>query len=190
MEKESVTFPGDKLGYIEEFEASDGTYESNGVIRSNGIGKKVLDLKNRVVKVDKKAKSALMPKAGDLVVGFIDMVPGNMVSMKILYINDMRSDAGFGAISLMRRGRGARGVMFRTGDVVRARVESLLNANIHVTFHDRNLGVIYTVCHACGNNVVRVERYVKCVECGETEDRKLADDYGKVNLVLPHYQGS
>jgi exosome complex component CSL4 len=189
MERESATLPGDKLGYIEEFEAADGTYEANGVIRSNRVGKKMLDLKNRIVKVDQKARTAPLPNVGDLVVGFVDMVPSSMVSMKILYINDVKSDAGFGAISFMRRGRGSR-MIFRVGDIVRARVESLLNANIHVTFNDRNLGVIYTVCNACGGNVARVERYVKCIECGETDDRKLADDYGKVSLILPHYKGS
>lgn len=190
MAKEDITLPGDKVASIEEFEGADGTYESNGVVRSSRIGKTVFDLKKRVVKIDHKAKLALLPKVGDLVVGFVDMVPGNMVSMKILYINDVKSEAGFEAISLMKGGRGRRGIMFRVSDIVRAKVVSLLNANIHVTFHDENLGVIYTACHSCGSNVVRVDGEVKCVECGTTEERKLAEDYGKVSLILSHYQGS
>lgn len=190
MAKESVTLPGDKVAYIEEFEGADGTYESDGIVRSSRIGKTVFDLKKRVVKIDHKARSSSLPKVGDLVVGFVDMVPSNMVSMKILYINDVKSEAGFGAISLMKGGRGRRGIMFRVGDIVRAKVVSLLNANIHVTFHDENLGVIYTVCHSCGSNVVRVDGKVKCIECGTTEERKFAEDYGKVSLILSHYQGS
>jgi exosome complex component CSL4 len=190
MAKENTTLPGDKVASTEEFEPADGTYESNGVVRSSRIGKTVFDLKKRTVKIDHKAKSALLPKVGDLVVGFVNMVPGNMVSMKILYINDAKSDANFEAISLMKGGRGRRGVMFRMGDVVRAKVVSLLNANIHVTFHDSNLGVLYTACHSCGNNVVKVDGMVKCIECGATEERKFAEDYGKVNLILSHYQGS
>lgn len=190
MAKENVTLPGDKVASMEEFEPADGTYDSNGVVRSSRIGKTVFDLKKRVVRIDEKAKTALLPKVGDLVVGFVDMLPGNMVSMKILYINDRKSEAGFGAISIMKGGRGRRGVMFRVGDLVRAKVVSLLNANIHVTFHDANLGVIYTVCHSCGNDVVRVNGNVKCVECSATEERKLAEDYGKVNLILSRYQGS
>jgi len=190
MAKERVTLPGDKVAYIEEFEGADGTYESDGIVRSSRIGKTVFDLKKRVVKIDHKARSSSLPKVGDLVVGFVDMVPSNMVSMKILYINDVKSEAGFGAISLMKGGRGRRGIMFRVGDIVRAKVVSLLNANIHVTFHDENLGVIYTVCHSCGSNVVRVDGKVKCIECGTTEERKFAEDYGKVSLILSHYQGS
>lgn len=190
MEKENVTLPGDQVASIEEFEGADGTYESHGVVRSSRIGRPVFDLKKRVVKVDHKTRSALLPKVGDTVVGFIDMVPGNMVSMKILYISDAKSDAGFGAISLMKGGRGRRGIMFRVGDLVRAKVVSLLNANIHVTFHEQNLGVLYTACNTCGNNVVRVDSTVKCVECGTIEERKLAEDYGKASLILLRYQGS
>lgn len=182
--EENVKLPGEEVALIEEFEGGNGTYEQNGVIRASGVGKASFDFKKRVAKVDHTKKS-LMPKAGDIVVGFIDMVPGNMVSMRILYVNDKKSGAGFTAISLMRGGRGRRGsVMFKVGDLVRARVVSLLNANIHVDFRDPNLGVIYTVCHSCGGSVVRVDGRVKCIECGTTEERKLAEDYGKVNLVL------
>lgn len=189
MAKENVTLPGDKVASIEEFESADGTYESNGEVRSKRIGRPVFDLKKRVVKIDK-AKSPLLPKVGDLVVGFVNMASGNMVSMKILGINDAKSDAGFEAISLMIGGRGKRGVMFRVGDVVRAKVVSLLNANIHVTFRDENLGVLYTVCNSCGSDVVKVDGRVKCIECGTTEERKLAEDYGTVSLILSRHQGS
>jgi exosome complex component CSL4 len=181
--EDRVKLPGEKVALIEEFGSGAGTYEDSGVIRASGMGKVTFDFKNRVVKVDQ-TKKAFLPKAGDIVVGFIDMVPGNMVSMRILFVNGQRTESGFTAISLMRGGRGKRSVMFKAGDLVRAKVVSLLNANIHVDFRDPNLGVIYTVCHSCGGSVVRVDGRVKCVECGTTEERKLADDYGKVNLVL------
>lgn len=182
---ENVTLPGEKVASIEEFEGGNGTYESDGVIRASMMGKVNFDFKKRVAKVEE-VKRALVPKAGDIVVGFIDMVPGNMVSMRILYVNNKKTDARFNAISLMRGGRGRRGggVMFKVGDLVRAKVVSVLNANIHVDFHDPNFGVIYTVCHSCGSNIARVGGHVKCAECGTAEERKLADDYGKVNLVL------
>ncbi|MFQ5941376.1 MAG: exosome complex RNA-binding protein Csl4 [Nitrososphaerales archaeon] len=178
----NVKLPGEKIALIEEFDAGNGTYEDNGVIRASGIGTVLFDYKKRIVQVEKKNKAQL-PKAGDIVVGFIDMVPGNMVSMRILYVNNKKTDSRFTAISLMRGGRGRRGVMFKIGDLVKARVVSLLNANIHVDFRDSNLGVIYTVCHSCGGSVVRVDGRVKCIECGTTEERKLVQDYGKANMV-------
>jgi len=180
---ESVKLPGEKIALIEEFGSGSGTYEHDGVIRASTMGKVILDFKKRIAKVDQSKKTGL-PKADDIVVGFIDMVPGNMVSMRILYVNNKKTDARFTAISLMRGGRGRRSIMFRVGDLVRAKVVSLLNANIHVNFRDPNLGVIYTTCHSCGGNVVRENSRVKCIECGTTEERKVADDYGNTNLVL------
>lgn len=190
MVKESLTFPGDRVASIEEFEGADGTYESNGIVRSSRIGKTVFDLKKRTVKIDHRPKGAMFPKEGDSVVGFVDMMGGSIVSVKILYINDARSYAGFGAISVSRGGRGRRGSMFRVGDLVRGKVVSLLNAQIHLTFRDQNLGVISTVCHSCGGSVVRINSSIKCVECGTRDERKLAEDYGKIGPILPRYRGS
>tara|TARA_Y100000780_G_scaffold220753_1_gene228353 strand:- start:469 stop:1029 length:561 start_codon:yes stop_codon:yes gene_type:complete len=182
--EENVKLPGEKIALIEEFEGGDGTYEDDGVIRAIGLGKATFDFKKRIVKVDQ-IKKASLPKTGDIVVGFIDMVPGNMVSMRILYVNNKKTDAEFTAIALMPRGRARRGgVMFKAGDLVRAKVVSFLNANIHLNFHDPSLGVIFTTCHSCGGGVVIIEKSVKCIECGTIEERKIAEDYGKVNLVL------
>ena len=180
---EIVKLPGEKIASIEEFENGDGTYEHDGVIRASGLGKVLLDFKKRVAKVDQTKKTGF-PKTGDIILGFIDMVPGNMVSVRVLYVNNRKTNAGFNAISLMRGGRGKRTVMFRVGDLVRAKVSSLLNANIHINFLDPTLGVISTRCHACGGNVAKVNGRVKCVECDTSEERKLADDFGKANLKL------
>ena len=181
--EENIKLPGEKIALIEEFENGDGTYEHDGVIRASGLGKVLLDFKKRVAKVDQTKKIGF-PKTGDIVVGFIDMVPGNMVSMRILYVNNRKTNGGLNAISLMRGGRGKRNIMFRVGDLVRAKVSSLLNANIHINFLDPTLGVILTRCNSCGGNVAKVNGRVKCVECGTSEERKLADDYGKANLIL------
>jgi exosome complex component CSL4 len=182
MAKESSTVPGDKVASIEEFEGADGTYQSDGVIRASRIGKTIFDLKGRTVKVSG-SKASIFLKPNDIVLGIVDMMTGSMVSMKILYINDERSDAGFGGLHIMRFGRGRRVTICRTGDLVRARVVSIMNANIHVAFDRTDLGVLSTVCNICGGNVTKISRGVKCVECGAPDERKFADDYGKDDLL-------
>ncbi len=190
MAKESFTLPGERIASIEEFVGADGTYESNGVIRASRMGKAVFDLKSRTVKIGRMPRSAGLPRVGDSVIGFVENMGGSIVGVKILYINDQKSEARLGAISVSRGGRGRRVVMFRVGDVVRGRVVSLLNSQIHLSFREPNLGVIYTVCHSCGGNVVRVNSSVKCAECGTKDERKLAEDYGKTSTLFPQYQGS
>jgi exosome complex component CSL4 len=190
--KATASFPGDEVAFIEEFESGKNTYVDDGSIRSSTVGRKVYDLKRRIVRIEQK-NTPNLPKIGDILVGYIDMLFGSMISVRILYINDAKSISGFSAISTTRgislsggqggwpRERGDRRsrITFRAGDIIRGRVVSLLNSNIHITIAEKDFGVVYTLCYICGGNTVRVDNAVKCVECGTYEERKLTADYGK-----------
>src|SRR5919197_4601232 len=126
MEKKQITtpiLPGEQVAYIEEFEGGKNTYVTDGLVRSTAVGTKVYDFKRRIVKIDQK-NSPMLPKVGDIIVGYIEMLFSSMVSIKILYINDKRSEAGFSAIASARVGSradrdrrgGDRRATFRTGD--------------------------------------------------------------------------
>jgi exosome complex component CSL4 len=190
--------PGEHIASIEEFEGGKNTYlSSDGTVRSSVVGIKVYDFKRRIVKIDQK-NSPMLPKVGDLIVGYIEMMFSSMVSIKILYINDKRSEAGFSAIASARIGSradrdrrgGDRRAIFRTGDIVRGRVISLLNSTIHLTLAEKEFGVVYALCFMCGGDTVRTnENTIKCVECGAFEDRKLTHDYGKETVRLIHKAG-
>jgi exosome complex component CSL4 len=197
IEKMKLTpsFPGDQIAFIEEFESGKNTYVDDGSIRSSTVGRKVYDLKRRIVRIEQK-NTPMLPKMGDILVGFIDMLFGSMISVRILYINDIKSKSGFSAIAPTKglsssgghggwsRERGDRRsrMTFRVGDIIRGRVVSLLNSNIHITITDKDLGVLYTLCYNCGGNTVRVNNSVKCVECGTYEERKLTSDYGRETI--------
>lgn len=190
--------PGEYIASLEEFEGGKNTYlTADGTVRSAAVGTKVYDLKRRIVKVDQK-NSPMLPKVGDIIVGYVDMLFSSMVSVKILYINDKSSKAGFSAIASARVGGrsdrdrrgGDRRAVFRTGDIVRGRVISLLNSTVHLTLAEKEYGVLYALCFICGGDTVRTnESTIKCVECGAFEERKLTRDYGKETLRLIHKAG-
>src|SRR4051812_1120033 len=91
--------PGEHVASIEEFEGGKNTYlASDGIIRSTAVGTKVYDLKRRIVKIDQK-NSPMLPKIGDIIVGYVEMLFSSMVSIKVLYINDKKSEAGFSEIA-------------------------------------------------------------------------------------------
>lgn len=193
-----LMLPGEHIASIEEFEGGKNTFLApDGTIRSASVGTKVYDLKRRIVKIDQR-NSPMLPKVGDIIVGYVEMLFSSMVSIKVLYINDKRSDAGFSAIASARVGSraerdrrgGDRRATFRTGDIVRGRVISLLNSTIHLTLAEREFGVVYTLCFMCGGDTVRTnESTIKCVECGTFEERKLTHDYGKETFRLIHKAG-
>ncbi|MGI0015770.1 MAG: exosome complex RNA-binding protein Csl4 [Nitrososphaera sp.] len=192
-EEKQPMLPGDQVASIEEFEGGKNTYISpDGAIRSAAVGTKVYDLKRRIVKIEQK-NSPMLPKVGDIVVGNVDMIFSSMVSVKMLYLNDKKFGAGYSAIASARVGardrdrRGDRRAVFRTGDILRGRIISLLNSTVHLTLAEREFGVLYTLCFMCGGDTVRTnDNTIKCIECGAFEDRKLTHDYGKETFRLIH----
>ncbi|MDQ3838848.1 MAG: exosome complex RNA-binding protein Csl4 [Thermoproteota archaeon] len=197
----SPILPGEHLAYIEEFDSGKNTYIDNGSVRSTTVGTKVYDFRNRTVKIDQK-NSPMLPKIGDVLVGFVEMLFGSMLSIRVLFINDKKSSSGFSAITSARvsisggwgreRGdrRGGR-VVFRVGDIIRGRVVSLLNSTIHIVIDEKEFGVLYTLCFNCGGDTVRVNNStIKCIECGLHEERKLTNDYGKETFGIIHKTGS
>lgn len=188
LDEQKPALPGEQIASIEEFEGGKNTYLSqDGTVRSAAVGTKVYDLKRRIVKIDQK-NSPLLPKVGDIIVGYIDMLFSSMISVKVLYINDRKVTSGFSAIASTRvGGRDRRGrLVFRTGDIIRGRVTSLLNSNVHMTIAEREFGVLYALCFMCGGNTVRVNDTIKCIECGAYEERKMTHDYGKEAFKLIH----
>jgi exosome complex component CSL4 len=202
-DKHAVTpiFPGEQVALIEEFEGGKNTYITDGTIRSKAVGTRVYDIKRRIVKINPK-NSPMLPKIGDVLVGYIEMLFGSMMSVRVLYINEKKSYAGFSAIASARTGGGGsnnsggggwrergdrRGrTIFRVGDIIRGRVISLLNSTVHITIDEKEFGVLYTLCFNCGGDTVRVHNSVKCIECGVYEERKLTHDYGKETFRLIH----
>ena len=202
-DKHAVTpiFPGEQVALIEEFEGGKNTYITDGTIRSKAVGTQVYDFKRRIVKINPK-NSPMLPKIGDVLVGYIEMLFGSMMSVRVLYINEKKSYAGFSAIASARTGGGGsnnsggggwrergdrRGrTIFRVGDIIRGRVISLLNSTIHITIDEKEFGVLYTLCFNCGGDTVRVHNSVKCIECGVYEERKLTHDYGRETFRLIH----
>lgn len=184
--------PGEQIASIEEFEGGKNTYlMPDGIIRAAAVGTKVVDLKRRVVKIDPK-NSPILPKVGDIVVGYVDMLFASMISVKILYLNDKKFPAGYSAIASIRFGGGRDRrdrPVFRTGDIIRGRVVSLLNSTVHITIAEKEFGVLYALCFMCGGDTVRINDTVKCIECGAYEPRKLAHDYGRETVKQIHRAG-
>src|SRR6185312_10776869 len=89
------------MSVIEEFEPGKNTFVVDGEVRSSVIGKPVINMADRVLNVEQK-NSPSIPKIGDIVVGYIDMLFGNMISVRVVYINDKYSHSGFSAIASTR----------------------------------------------------------------------------------------
>ena len=93
--------PGNSLSVIEEFDPGKNTFVIDGEVRSSVIGKPIVNMVDRILNVTQK-NTPLIPTIGDIVVGYIDMLFGNMISVRVVYINDKYSHSGFSAIASTR----------------------------------------------------------------------------------------
>jgi len=181
MEEKKLVLPGGKLGVIEEVYPGDGTYTSDGLIRALRIGKPVYRKEEREMTVVP-TKINLIPIEGDVVIGQIEAVQSNSMTMSIDYINGERSRKRFSGVILIPRDQGQRGRQRKThcklGDIVRASVISTTNAMIQMTIQGSEYGVIHAECSICGGRAVMVASKLNCPACGNIEERTLAEDYG------------
>lgn len=177
-----MTIPGDKLAVIEEFEAGEGTYVDDGVIRASTVGVVHKDVVNKKIMV-KRERVNKLPEVGDLIIGQVESVQPPEVYVRIHFINDSPSQKGFVGILLLRESESKGNKLpCKAGDLIRARVAANVDMIIILTLSCPNCGVVYAFCSLCGGKLVKTNVRLKCVECGNVEYRVIASDYGKVRL--------
>ena len=181
-----IVLPGDCIAEIEEFEAGNNTFTLDGTIRSTALGKREYDFRRRTIKIDP-ISSHEFPKIGDVVMGFVEMLFGPMVSVKLFFINDKFYSSGLSAIASARtsnkgwnRDRYNRKpkTIFRVGDIIRGQITSLMNSSIHLAVDGPSFGLLYSLCLNCGGATVKINNGVKCIECGAYEEKRVSNDYG------------
>lgn len=174
--------PGEELCVAEEFMPGPGTYESGGTIYSDLTGDRVVDLNSRTVRVVAKAKTPIMPTDGSTVIGQVTNAHDKSAIVSIFKVDSEILGRPFTGIlhissASPRYERNMEDVC-KTGDMIKAKVFNDKNRIPELTTAGRGLGVIRAYCSRCGNLLVLVNRRLQCRECGNTEHRRLVDDYG------------
>jgi len=175
--------PGEKLGVIEEFISSSGTYVREGFIFSKVAGRILMDLMNKSVSVYPLARSISMPRVGDIVTGSVVSVQDSTSAIRIFRLG-MKPSSGFsgGVLHVSDASLSYVDSMFdvcKLGDILQAKVVSDKNGTYHLSTKDEKLGVIYAFCSKCGSILARKKARMVCEDCGNIEKRKAASDYGK-----------
>lgn len=175
--------PGDRLGVIEEFIPSSGTYVSDGVIFAKVAGRTLVDLMNRNVSVYPLARNVSVPRVGNLVTANAMNVQDSIAVLRIFKIG-MKTLSGFfnGVLHVSDASFVYVDSMFdtcRLGDILRAKIISCKNGTYHLSTKGEDLGVIYAFCSRCGSVLMRKKTTMLCHDCGNTEKRKAASDYGE-----------
>jgi exosome complex component CSL4 len=178
--------PGERLGVIEEFTPTTGTYVENGVIHSKITGRALIDLLNRKVSVYPLVKTATVPKVGSILLGQVSTVQNKLATIRIFKIGKKTLSGFFdGLLHISDASEIYEENMFdvcKAGDIIRVKLISELNGAYHLSTKEKNLGVVYAFCSNCGHMLQLKKRALHCLNCGKNEKRKIASDYGEAHI--------
>ncbi len=174
-----MVFPGDFLGYAEEYIAGYGIYEEDGKLFAATAGRAVVE--EKVIRI-LPVKSIPEIRKNDVVIGRVVDTRNSFAMVEIARKEgDDRAlrhyDRAFLHISNMSDGYMKNvedGVRYL--DIIRARV---IDSNLRLSIKERDMGVIKAICERCSSPLMRVKDKLKCPECGNVEKRKVSEYYGR-----------
>jgi exosome complex component CSL4 len=184
-----IVLPGDLLGTAEEFVPGRGTYEDHGRIYAALMGRRVVDPRDKAVRVD---AIHAVPHVEDeeLVFARVDEVKSAMAICTILSLASGRRGvpgAPEGTIHISKAKDGyteSLGDEFQPGDIVLARVLQS-QPTIKLTTGPATLGVVAARCQVCHGLLDLNGKEANCPRCGNREHRKLAQGFEGLSAWIP-----
>ncbi len=180
-------FPGQELGMEEEYAAGPGTYMENGIIRASVEG--TVERQERTISIRPSARLSTLEN-GTTLIGCIDNISEPVALVVVDAVPDAKnrfvksSDYCILHASYVKRGyvKNLRDE-YRIGDIIRARVIMKKNGETHISTEDADCGCVKAFCSACRTPLDKKASGLECPACGRRENRRLAEDYRKVDLA-------
>ncbi len=187
MPKPKIVVPGETLAVVEEYLGGENTIEENSDIKAVAYGIAEYDDNKKIVSV--KAKRTLKPLvAGAIILGEIISVKPDVVlvcmteakkngqklalfqSLAIIPIRNIKK-------TYVRDARDE----FRIGDIIIAEVTKVTPHTVELSTSKPEFGVIKAFCSKCRHELLLFGKILRCLNCNNTEHRKLSIKYGKID---------
>lgn len=185
--EEKEVFPGERLAVIEEYNEGEGTYQSDGEVRSAEIGVTRHDEATRSVTVEKKTPEIIVPEEGMVAVAEVGSVARRDARVNIFMLNGRHIHPTYSGVihisDISRDYTKNIDMALRNGDTVKGRIVNVKNRLNQMSLADPEYGVVYAYCSRCGGLLELDRGRLTCPDCGRVERRKTARSYGKEALV-------
>ena len=180
-------FPGEELAVIEEYNSGEGSYQDDGLVRSEELGEPRLNRERRAVEVKKVTKKLNLPKEGVVVIAETGSVTRRDARVDIFRVAGKKIEPTYtGVIHIndvaREFGRDLEHAL-RSGDIIKAVVANTKNRIIQLSMFPPDYGVIYAYCSRCGGILENQNGKLTCPSCKRTETRQTAKTYGKEDLT-------
>jgi len=185
--EEKEVFPGERLAVIEEYNEGEGTYQSDGEVRSAEIGVTRHDEATRSVTVEKKTPEIIVPMEGMVAVAEVGSVARRDARVNIFMLNGRHIHPTYSGVihisDISRDYTKNIDMALRNGDTVKGRIVNVKNRLNQMSLADPEYGVVYAYCSRCGGLLELDRGRLTCPDCGRVERRKTVRSYGKEELV-------
>ncbi|MDO8057064.1 MAG: exosome complex RNA-binding protein Csl4 [Candidatus Hermodarchaeota archaeon] len=177
--------PGERLGVIEEFLPGEGTFQDeDDVVYASITGIVHIDMKERKISVEATTRTPVYPKRNDVVLGEIQHVTKKSAIVNIFQIEDEPCPISFSGYLFIKNSAGGyieqMRDIFAPGDLIIARVQHQADGLARLSTVGPRFGVFHASCSRCGGPLHKHGQRLECMECGNLEERKLSQRYGKV----------
>ena len=179
-------FPGEELAVIEEYNDGEGSYQEDGLVRSEELGETRLNKEKRALEVKKVTRHLNLPLEGVIVIAETGSVTRRDARVDIFRVDGKKIEptyTGVVHISDVARefGRNLEQAL-RSGDIVRAVVANTKNRIIQLSMAGPEYGVVYAYCSRCGGILENQKGRLTCPKCKRVERRQIARSYGKEDI--------
>jgi len=179
-------FPGDELAVIEEYNNGKGSYQKDGLVRSEELGETRLNVERRALEVKKVTRELNLPVEGVVVHAEAGSVTRRDARVDIFRIGGKKITPTYtGVIHISDAAREFDRnleMALRQGDIVRAVVANTKNRILQLSIAGPDYGVVYAYCSRCGGILEMEKGKLTCPKCKRIERRQYARSYGKEDI--------
>jgi|YNPNPStandDraft_1061719.scaffolds.fasta_scaffold00364_16 exosome complex component CSL4 len=189
MIKKPIVMPGDELSTSKDLSPGEGTFESNGMIKASRMGTYHVDEKTKKAYVKPLTSVPVTLKKGDIVIAEVISAKQSMIIVEIQHVTGKNraisgdTNGTIHASEISNSYVKDASTEYKTGDIIRAKVFQI-QPSIQLTTKERNLGAIKALCSRCRHQLMKNNKTLECCNCGNKEHRRIADDYGDINIKL------
>jgi len=187
-----IVLTGQYLGVVEEYlPDKKSTFVRDGQIFATKTGIVSIDKKRRAIEIiSHEEENRRTIKINDIIIGTIQFLRLYSVGISFATVNNKIhfNSSNFGNIHVSHISHQFIEKIadaFQITDIIRAKVIKLEQNEFSLSTVGKDLGVIHADCSICGSPLEKIgQNRLKCSRCGNTENRKLASDYGSVSENL------
>ena len=185
MKGSKLVYPGEFLGYEEEFLAGNNAFsDDEGRIYSDSVGFKNEDAEGHEVSVESMKKELRILEKGCIVLGVVSLVKmhGVVIELKSAELNGVKRVvhdrmASLAVFNISREYVKSTEDMFRVGDIVKARVIDVSNYGIELETKAPEFGVVKAFGIKSRMPLHLIAGNLRDPLTGATETRKISSEY-------------